>query len=109
MSSVPLRNSPLYPRSSLLALGWVSERCDPRVPLSYVDDGYAGRFVAWAKDKAHIVLEVGQGWFRLTLNEFDTPEVPVWPRGVGDALHRGCTADPSPRWTTGRWQSRQRH
>ena len=66
MSSVPLRNSPLYPRSSLLALGWVSERCDPPVPLSYVDDGYAGRFVAWAKDKAHIVLEVGQGWFRLT-------------------------------------------
>ena len=30
----------------------------PFVALAYVDGGYAGRLVAWAKDKAHIVLEV---------------------------------------------------
>jgi Transposase DDE domain len=30
----------------------------PFVALAFVDGGYAGRLVAWAKDKAHIVLEV---------------------------------------------------
>ena len=30
----------------------------PFVQRAYVDGGYAGRLVAWAKDKAHIVLEV---------------------------------------------------
>jgi len=30
----------------------------PFVALAYVDGGYAGRLVAWARDKAHIVLEV---------------------------------------------------
>jgi transposase len=30
----------------------------PFVERAYVDGGYAGRLVRWAKDKAHIVLEV---------------------------------------------------
>jgi transposase len=30
----------------------------PFVQLAYVDGGYAGPLVAWAKHKAHIVLEV---------------------------------------------------
>ena len=30
----------------------------PFVQHAYVDGGYAGRLVRWAKDKAHIVLEV---------------------------------------------------
>src|SRR5215210_3324311 len=30
----------------------------PFVQHTYVDGGYAGRLVRWAKDKAHIVLEV---------------------------------------------------
>ena len=30
----------------------------PFVERAYVDGGYAGRLVGWAKDKAHIVLEV---------------------------------------------------
>ncbi len=30
----------------------------PFVQRTYVDGGYAGRLVRWAKDKAHIVLEV---------------------------------------------------
>ena len=30
----------------------------PFVELAYVDGGYAGRLVRWAKNKAHIVLEV---------------------------------------------------
>ncbi len=30
----------------------------PFVELAYVDGGYAGRLVRWAKDRTHIVLEV---------------------------------------------------
>ena len=30
----------------------------PFVERAYVDGGYAGRLVRWAKEKAHIVLEV---------------------------------------------------
>jgi transposase len=30
----------------------------PFIQRAYVDGGYAGRLVRWAKDKAHIVLEV---------------------------------------------------
>ena len=32
----------------------------PFVARAYADGGYAGRLVQWAKDKTHIVLELGK-------------------------------------------------
>ena len=55
----------------------------PFVELAYVDGGYAGRLVRWAKDRTHIVLEVVK-----RSAEQGTP--PPWAALRGEELTSNC-------------------